>query len=419
LFNNTLKTTKNIKAVPYTSNLFTSGFCFLAIHCIFLLNISQVLAVEFSGNVGVETLGFMHEPLDTQQHNNYFSAVIEPEIYHEWDDGFQSLAFVPYYRYSQYDNKRTHFDIRELTWQLVANDWELRVGIRKEFWGVSESQHLVDIINQTDLVENLDTEDKLGQPMVNLALINDWGTIDLYLLTGFRERTFPGKEGRLRSFPEINVGEEQYEKQGIDKHIAYAIRYSHSIGLWDIGLSYFYGTSRDPSILINTNPSGKIDLIPSYEMIHQTGVDIQFTQDSWLWKLESIVRSGQGKTYFAATAGFEYTLYNMYDTGLDTGFVAEYLYDSRGTHAPVTFQDDFLVAVRFALNDVQSTEVLAGIIFDRENAAKFYNIEAGRRFGENWKAELEVRFFSSAPKDDPSFVIRDDDHIRFELKYYF
>lgn len=89
--------------------------------------------------------------------------------------------------------------------------------MRKEFWGVAEARHLVDIINQTDEVENFDREDKLGQPMINLALINNWGTLDFFLLTGFRDRTFPGREGRLRTFPEIDVGEERYEKHGFEK----------------------------------------------------------------------------------------------------------------------------------------------------------------------------------------------------------
>ncbi len=380
----------------------------------------QSFALETSGYIGAESLGFFHNPLDGEQHNHYLSASIEPEFYHEWDDGKQSLAFVPFYRLSQHDSRRTHFDIRELTWLKVANDWELRVGIRKEFWGVSESQHLVDIINQTDLVENSDTEDKLGQPMINLALINDWGTFDFYLLAGFRERTFTGKEGRLRPFPEIDVGEERYEKHGFEKHMAYAFRWSQSIENWDVGLSHFYGTSRDPSILPTLDATGQIHLIPYYEMIHQTGVDLQLTQENMLWKLESIVRSGQGKTYFAGTGGFEYTFYNLFESGLDIGIVAEYLYDSRGSHAPVVFEDDFLAAVRFALNDVQSTEILAGIIFDRTSNTKFYNIEASRRFGENWKAELEVRLFSSTPADDPlAYMFRQDDHLRFELRYYF
>ncbi|MEE9425831.1 MAG: hypothetical protein V3V18_12795 [Methylococcales bacterium] len=383
------------------------------------MSVTKVLAIDVSGYVGIESLGFFNNPSDSQQHRHYLSGSIEPEIYHEWDNGSQSLAFVPFYRYSQHDSRRTHFDIRELTWLKAADNWELRVGFRKEFWGVSESQHLVDIINQTDFVENSDTEDKLGQPMINLALINDWGTFDFFVLTGFRERTFAGKEGRFRPVPEIDVGEERYQKHGIEKHMAYAIRWSHSIGDWDIGLSHFYGTSREPAILTEVNETRKIQLIPFYDQIHQSGIDVQMTQDNMLWKIESIVRSGQGKTFYAGTGGFEYSFYNVFETGLDIGIVAEYLYDSRGSHAPVVFQDDFLTALRFALNDEQSTEILAGVIFDRTNNTKFYNVEASRRFGENWKAELEVRFFSSAPEDDPAYIFRNDDHLRFELRYYF
>ncbi len=391
--------------------------CFITL-LLLISSTARAYALDISGYAGMENLGFFHNPIDSQQHNYYLSGSLEPEIYHEWDNGLQSIAFVPFYRLSQHDSRRTHFDIRELTWLKVADEWELRVGIRKEFWGVTESQHLVDIINQTDLVENSDTEDKLGQPMINLALIRDWGTIDLYLLTGFRERTFSGNEGRFRTIPEIDTGEERYEKHGIEKQLAYAIRWSHSIGDWDLGFSHFYGTSRDPSFLIETDNRGT-QLIPYYEMIHQTAVDIQMTKDSWLWKLESIVRSGQGKTYYAGTGGFEYTFYSIFESAVDVGVVAEYLYDSRGGHAPVIFQDDFLAAIRLAFNDVQSTEILAGIILDRTSNTKFYNVEASRRFGDNWKAELEIRFFSSAPENDPAYILRDDDHLRFELRYYF
>ena len=63
-----------------------------------------------------------------------------------------------------------HGDIRELAYVHASDDWELRLGIRKEFWGVTEFQHLVDVINQTDGVEDFDGEDKLGQQMVNLII---------------------------------------------------------------------------------------------------------------------------------------------------------------------------------------------------------------------------------------------------------
>ncbi len=382
-------------------------------------SISPIAALEISGYSAIESLSFFHPPLDPQQHAHYLSIAIEPEFYHAWDEGLQSLVFVPYYRLSQHDSSRSHFDIRELTWLKVADDWELKVGIRKEFWGVSEAQHLVDIINQTDLVENSDTEDKLGQPMINLSLIQDWGTLDLYLLTGFQTRTFAGRAGRLRSFPAIDVDAEEFEKHGLEKHLAYAFRWSHSVANWDIGISHFYGTSRDPSLRRNIDKAGQTRLIPYYEMIHQTGLDLQLTLESVLWTLETIVRSGQGKTYFASTAGFEYSFYNLLGSALDIGIVSEYLYDSRGSHAPVVFQDDFLVALRFALNDIQSTELLAGVIFDRRHHTRFYNIEASRRLGDHWKIELEARFFSVGDNHDPAFIFRKDDHLRLELRYYF
>ncbi len=378
-----------------------------------------VYAWEISGFVGIEDLAFVHEPLDPQQHNNYVSGVIEPELYHEWDDGLQSFAFVPFFIYAQHDSNRTHFDIRELTWLKVAQTWELRVGIRQEFWGVAESQHLVDIINQIDLVENADREDKLGQPMINFAYIQDWGTVDLFFLIGFRERTFPGVEGRLRTFPPINGDLARFEKDGAERELAYAIRWSHAIGDWDLGVSYFYGTNRDPHIVSELDQTGQVQLIPVYEQISQGGLDVQTTKGNWLWKLESIIRSSKRETYYAGTYGLEYTFFDIYSTGLDIGMVIEYLYDSRGKNAQTLFEDDFLVALRFGFNDVQSTEILAGVILDRTTSSKFYNLEASRRFGESWKLALEVRFFEGAPRFGPSFVFRDDDHIRTQLSYYF
>jgi len=389
---------------------------------ILLLSLGQgagAFAWELSGFVGVEDLLFVHDPLDPQQHNNYVSGFIQPQLYHEWDDGWQSFVFVPFFIYAQHDSNRTHFDIRELTWLKAAETWELRVGIRQEFWGVTESQHLVDIINQIDLVENADREDKLGQPMINFAYIQDWGTVDLYFLIGFRERTFPGVEGRLRTFPPISGDQARFEKDGAERQLAYAVRWSHAFGDWDIGLSYFYGTNRDPYIISETDQQGQVQLIPVYEQISQGGIDVQTTKGSWLWKLESIIRSSKRETYFAGTYGLEYTFFDIYATGLDIGLVFEYLYDSRGKDAQVLFEDDFMVGVRFGFNDIQSTEILAGVIIDRSTTAQFYNLEASRRLGQSWTLDLEVRFFQGAPRFGPSFIFRDDDHIRMQLKYYF
>lgn len=375
---------------------------------------------ELSGKISLEELGFFKNSLDPKQHNNYVSVAIKPEIYKEWDNGKQSFTFVPFFRYSQHDNRRTHFDVRELTWLIADQNWELRLGVRKEFWGVTEGVHLVDIINQTDLVENNDTEDKLGQPMINLALIQDWGTVDLFLLLGFRDRTYPGIEGRLRSFPEVSTNKARYEKEGLEKHLAYAMRWSHTLGDWDVGLSNFYGMSREPSFTLEQAATGEQILVPYYELINQTGLELQLTYDSWILKHEAIVRIGQGSTFYAASSGIEYTLFDISRSGLDIGFLLEYMYDSRGkTHPSAILQDDFLVALRFAFNDVQSTEVLAGIFIDNGNGSQFFNIEASRRLAKSFKVETEIRLFNGAPKTDPAYIFRNENHIRIDLSYYF
>lgn len=376
-------------------------------------------AWEISGYVGLESLAFIEEPLYKEQHQHYISGVIEAELYHEWDNGSQSFAFVPYFRGSQHDSQRTHFDIRELTWLKAAEAWELRLGIRKVFWGVTESNHLVDVINQRDTVENSDGEDKLGQPMINLALIQDWGTVDLFILPWFRERTFTGEEGRLRPELAVSGNLAEYDKNGFQREVAYAIRWSHSMGDWDMGLSHFYGTSRDPVFLLKQADNGAVNLIPYYQNINQTGLDIQATLDSLLLKWEAIVRVSDTETAFASTVGFEYTFFNIMSSGIDIGLLSEYLYDSRGNTAPNLTQDDFFVGARFALNDIQDSQLLAGVMIDRVTQAQFYNIEASRRFFESFRFEVEARFFNGASPKDPAYFLRQDSHFRMELSYHF
>lgn len=372
-----------------------------------------------SGFVSAQAQVFLEDPLDPIQSNSNLSAAARPEFYTDWNDGRDSFTFTPFARIDQRDDERTHYDIRELNWLHAGGNWELRAGLGIVFWGVTESQHLVDIINQTDVVENIDGEDKLGQPMINLSLIRDWGTVDIYVLPGFRKRTFPGPEGRPRIHPPVNADAAVFESADEEKHVDFALRWSHAVGDWDLGLSHFHGTSRDPAFrLDSTNPAAPF-LIPVYDQIDQTGIDAQLTYNSWLWKLEAIRRSGQGETFFATTGGFEYTLYGLFDTASDLGMLLEYSYDERPVETRSPFNNDMFGGLRLTLNDAQSTEALAGCTFDLDSSSRFCNIEASRRFGDNWIANLEVRTFSSVPRLDPFFTLRRDDYIQFELAYYF
>ena len=82
--------------------------------------------------------------------------LLQPEFYYDWPNGSDSLTVVPMLRLDSSDERRQHFDLRELNWLHAAPTWDLLVGIGKVFWGVTEARSLVDVINQTDQVEDLD-----------------------------------------------------------------------------------------------------------------------------------------------------------------------------------------------------------------------------------------------------------------------
>ena len=383
-----------------------------------MLSALPAQAADWRGYVAAQERIFFEDPVDPRQHGNNFSFSAQPELYHEWADGRQSVTFTPFLRLDQGDDERTHADIRELAWGFVARDYEWTVGISKVFWGVTEAQHLVDIINQTDLVEDLDGEEKLGQPMANLTLIRDWGTIDLFVLPGFRERTFAGVKGRPRIVPRVETALTRYESSQERKHVDLAARWSHVIGDMDIGLSWFHGTSRVP-LLNPASYQGEIVLAPFYQIIDQAGLDVQLTRGSWLWKLEAIRVDGNYDRHSAATAGFEYTFYGLGGSATDLGLVVEYLYDSRGDKAPVPFEDDVLAGLRFTFNDVQSTDALIGVIRDNGKGSSLFTLEAGRRLGDNWKLSLQGSKFLVKGLDQSLKSFADDDYLQIELGYYF
>ena len=381
------------------------------------LPLATVCSAELSGYIAGQGRGFTDDPLYASQSSNpQFSAAVEPEWYWSWNDGSDSIAFKPFARGDSEDSERSHGDIRELFWLRAADTWELGVGISKVFWGVTESQHLVDIINQTDLVESPDGEDKLGQPMVRFTVIRNWGVLDFFWLPYFRARTFPGVNGRLRGALPFDTDNELYESSAEEGHQDFALRWSHSVGLWDVGVSWFEGTAREPNFV--PNPAGT--LTPYYPQISRAGLDAQLTAGSWLWKLEATYQDSNVQDFGAAIGGFEYTVVGLFGSAFDLGWLMEYSWDSRGEDAISGFQNDLFLGGRFTFNDEASTELLFGVISDQDYSGSYAGfLEASRRFGEATKVYLEARFFESDDPIDPLFQIRQDSFVELTVEYYF
>jgi len=377
---------------------------------------------ELLGYIGGQLRWFPETALDSDQGDTSASLVLAPEWYSEFNDRNDSINLKLFYRYDSMDSERSHGDIRELYWLHVGSDWEFTLGLNKIFWGVTESQHLVDIINQTDFVEAPDGDEKLGQAMAHLALIKDWGVLDLFALPGFRPMTFAGKDGRLRSIPVTIADKDSYEDSRAKDHVDFAARWSHYIGNLNFGLSWFNGTGREP-LFRPTVHQGQTALQPHYVQIQQLGLDTQYIVGDASFKLEAIRREYDtplASDYTAVTAGVEHTLVGVRDTIFDLGLLAEYSYDSRPAGFAGRLQNDLLLGGRLAFNDIASSEMLFGVIQDLdETESRAIFLESSTRIGDRTKVSIEASIINSNTPQSDLYLGRRDSYLEFSAEYYF
>lgn len=373
---------------------------------------AEARVLDLSGDVSLQARWYPESPAFADQRAGTAGLVAEPTLYAEVA-GATSFTLTPLYRYDSADSRRTHADLRE-AYLLSYGDWgetawELRLGLDRVFWGVAELHNLVDVVNQLDLVEHPRDRPKLGQPMAYLTLSGDWGIAESFLLPFHRERTFPGRSGRLRSGRPIDE-DARYESGAEERHVDFAFRYSNTVGLLDFGLSAFAGTSRDPSFLVggpsDRLPAADAPLIPYYEQIRQWGIDAQLTTGAWLYKLEAIRRSGarnllgEDEDYGAFTFGVERALYGLFGSSADMTFLAEWHYDGRGRRATTVWDHDVFVAGFLAFNDVQGTELVAGFLGDLRRDYRALNLELKRRLSDSWSMRVEtIANLSADPRD--------------------
>jgi len=375
--------------------------------------------VEVSGYVGVELNYFPDDGLypgqltDTQS-----SLVIAPNL--RWASGNRDtrINIDIFGRLDAQDDARTHFDLREAFVQQSFGSTDILFGVNKTFWGVTESRHLVDIINQVDQLEYTDDNARLGQPMIAVSTDQDWGSLTAYVMTGFREVQYPGDDGRLRFGLPVDTGATVWSDSAENWAPDYALRYSNSFGSVDLGLSAFYGTSREPVLTPN---GGGTALVPYYGRIWQAGIDAQFTGDAILLKLEAIARGSEDfDTFAAAVAGFEYTVYQVAGSNGDLGIIGEYQYDDRGTGAPLTIsQNDVFAGLRWAANDTQDTSLLIGAVVDLDDDSTAIRAEFERRLKIGAVLKIQAQALADLDPTNPFYGFRQDNYVSVGLEKHF
>ena len=422
--------------------------------------------LTFGGELWLDARLFPDSPRWNDQDDVLLSPSIAfmPTVQYDFANGdrFNAKGFL---RVDPDNQNRTHADVREAYYLHQDDGWDFLIGVNQVFWGAAESRHLVNVINQTDSVEDFDSEDYLGQPMANLTLFGDWGTADFYVMPKFRERTHNSTEGRF-SFPVSVSDDADYESDMEDWHIDLAARLRTTVQNWDIGVSQFWGTSREPRYGIVQDQSSSVvapelqsildiiamggtpdvdesdilsianfytSVVPRYDIVGQTGLELTGVYDDLILKFEGLVRYGQSEPIFSMVGGFEYTFPNAEETGLDVGLLGEYLYDSRDSRKVTSeegylvilenpgtiYNNDIFAGMRLTFNDSQDRQLLAGAVVDLDQGSTILSIEYKQRLLDFMSLEVTGRMIPYAADEDPLHYYKDDSYIEARLKLFF
>lgn len=354
-------------------------------------------SISFSGKINVSVNGFNQSPAFEGQSDAFLHTVttINSKIKVDFMANKSFAVLEPYIRIDSSDQNKNSIDIRTASFSRTWEKMHIKMGIDKVFWGKMEAHNLVDIINQSDEIANAgrNQKEKYGQPMVNIGYRSSFGKVDVFWLPWLRERKYPGIKGRLRT--EWLVDNDNPIKQG-NPLADFALRYENSVGAWDMGFSYFNGTSREPRLIPNV---GNTTLIPHYDKINRAGLDIQYTTENAILKTEAILEQGNVDSFYAYSVGWEYPVYGIQNTDSDFTMLGEYYYDNRNPNAPKTiFQNDLFIGTRLEFNDVGSTTFEAGVIYDLIVNEKIFSAKLTKRM--NSTLVLEAGFINYLDIDE-------------------
>lgn len=263
-------------------------------------------------------------------------------------------------------------DLRELSITYDNGPWQLRAGASRVFWGVTESRHLVDVVNQLDQRFDPDGDVRLSQPMIVLGYRQPGRTVTLFALPCHRERqtTLMVTPGDDAAYYDSLVSALR-----CDGAPGFALRASQVAGPADLGLSLFQGPAREPYGGRQTEPQGD-----PYARVQRAAFDGQVTQGPWLLKLEALLQDSERGSDQAAVAGFEYTWPSALGGASDLSLLVEHLVDSRCDSLVAACGE--MLGARWLANDSVDSNLLVSAVRDRPSGRLGLKIQGSRRIDE-------------------------------------
>ena len=390
-------------------------FFFLIIIFVALSYFQSSYAVEYKlyGFIQPEYTQFLNGDGAHGQKNKNSSIFAQGNYIAYLNDGNSKFSLRANARLDENDTKLNYFDFQKLKYEYYFEDTTIKIGIDKIYWGVNESFKIVDIINQSNIAEDITGTEKFGQPMISITQVYNFGVFDFYILPYSRERVFPGSKGRPRLAYEIDYNSTSYESSLKENKIGGALRFSKVIDDFDLGLTHYFGTARNPEL--NINPSS-LKLEPYYPILSQTGIDIQATIGSCLYKLEAVTVDKNSERHTSFAGGVEYTFYQINNSSADLGLITEIILDDRNDYF---LNNETAIGLRLTLNDINGTSLLTGASLDNNGESNRFFSEFETRLSDDSKLFIDIAINGHINKNDFTYAFKQDSSLSLKFAKYF
>lgn len=369
------------------------------------------------GSLGAETQIYPDAPLYPDQNRDHVQVSAYATFNASADVGNARFDMELFGRIAPDAAREASGDVRQAFVRLPFGNAEVKAGILTEKWGVLEAWNPVDIINQSDLVEDFQGKVKLGQPGVLMTLPLGDATLSFFGTSIARERRFGRGEDRFQVLPATVI--DQHFEGGRSSPTG-AIRVELPVGPVNVAVSQFLGTAREPVLSAVVGPTGLEGFRAFYDRISQTSVEAELVLGDSVIKTEVIHQHTDKGASWGGGVGIE-TGFSKFASGPgDFTLYAEAYADSRADDAAVTpFQRDVFLGARYTFNDTDDTLLELRNTHDLEWGSDLLELRASRRVLQDAVFTFSLLKAANEARDPALSSLGRDTQIKLRLTQFF
>jgi hypothetical protein len=365
--------------------------------------------LELKSYIGYEYKSYFKKSVDKRDYNS--ALTFQNELKYSFGDSkfYSKIDIVE----DADESQRDYIDFEEFYIVTSLSDFDFYFGKRVIFLGSLEAYNMVDIFNRQNYQRDSLSEYKKGVYLTGINYyFEDDSRLNVYIKSFEEDIKFLSK-----SSPYYPFGTNTYDKELLFANgneqpsllLTYAKTYDEYITA-DVCYGFFYGY--DDHLL--SKKSGN-----KYQSMLFQSMKF-FTYDTFvvgaaLLKLEASFTKIQDDAHYDLDdfydigIGAEYTLERIIGNH-NLGIIVEYY----KADDPFTFFDnDLFFALRYSLNDKDSSEFLGGIVKDLQSDEVSAYAKYEGRLSDMFKISADIRYLKGE-----NYL---DEHLRLgcEIKYYF